>query len=149
MSFRRHCNPHPAHRLLSSSFLGLPYRILNLNHKRNYLGAYGYALHPKPARLDPRPRALLVGSTGVRAVPMVGVLKLGYLACFVSIQCASDFGITLVHLLSPVMKNLRCWFIIFTISDLGFGGSTACSPAIIHETVECFVTGYRTVSEIV
>ena len=30
------------HRPLSSSFLGLPYRILNINHKRNYLGAYGY-----------------------------------------------------------------------------------------------------------
>ena len=30
------------HRPLSSSFLGLPYRILNRNHKRNYLGAYGY-----------------------------------------------------------------------------------------------------------
>ena len=28
------------HRLLSSSFLGLPYRILHINHKRNYLGAY-------------------------------------------------------------------------------------------------------------
>ena len=25
------------HRLLSSSFLGLPYRILNINHKKNYL----------------------------------------------------------------------------------------------------------------
>ena len=30
------------HRPLSSSFLGLPYRILNINHKRNYLGACGY-----------------------------------------------------------------------------------------------------------
>ena len=30
------------HRPLSSSFLGLPYRILNINPKRNYLGAYGY-----------------------------------------------------------------------------------------------------------
>ena len=25
----------------SSSFLGLPYRILNMNPKRNYYGAYG------------------------------------------------------------------------------------------------------------
>ena len=31
------------HRLHSISFLGLPYRILNTNHKirRNYYGAYG------------------------------------------------------------------------------------------------------------
>ena len=29
------------HRPLSSSFWGLPYRILNTIHKRNYLGAYG------------------------------------------------------------------------------------------------------------
>ena len=29
------------HRPLSSSFLGLPCRILNIFHKRNYLGAYG------------------------------------------------------------------------------------------------------------
>ena len=29
------------HRPLSSSVWGLPYRILNINHKRNYLGAYG------------------------------------------------------------------------------------------------------------
>ena len=29
------------HRPLSSSFLGLPYRTLNMNLKRNYLGAYG------------------------------------------------------------------------------------------------------------
>ena len=40
------------HRPLSSSFLGLPYRILNIN--RYYLGAYGYipegfeTLNPKP-----------------------------------------------------------------------------------------------------
>ena len=27
-------------RLLSSSFLGLPYGVLNVNPKRNYLGAY-------------------------------------------------------------------------------------------------------------
>ena len=32
------------HRPPSSSFLGLPYRVLNINHKRNYLGAYGYEL---------------------------------------------------------------------------------------------------------
>ena len=30
-----------SHRLFSSSFLGTPYRILNKNTKRNYLGAYG------------------------------------------------------------------------------------------------------------
>ena len=30
-----------SHRPLSSSFWGLPYRILNINPKRNYLGAYG------------------------------------------------------------------------------------------------------------
>ena len=32
---------HPTHRPLSSSFLGLPHRILGINHKRNYLGTYG------------------------------------------------------------------------------------------------------------
>ena len=32
------------HRPLSSSFLGLPYRILDINHKRMYLGAYGYVM---------------------------------------------------------------------------------------------------------
>ena len=30
------------HRPSSSSFFGLPYRILNINHKRNHLEAYGY-----------------------------------------------------------------------------------------------------------
>ena len=33
----------PTHRPSSKSFTGLPYRILNINSKRNYLGAYGYA----------------------------------------------------------------------------------------------------------
>ena len=31
----------PTHRPHSSSFLGLPYRILHMNPKRNYYGAYG------------------------------------------------------------------------------------------------------------
>ena len=31
----------PTHGPVSSSFLGLPYRILNINHKRNYLEADG------------------------------------------------------------------------------------------------------------
>ena len=31
------------HRALSSSFLGFPFRILNINHKKtNYFGAYGH-----------------------------------------------------------------------------------------------------------
>ena len=30
------------HRLLSSSFLGLPYRILSINHKKELLRSYGY-----------------------------------------------------------------------------------------------------------
>ena len=31
------------HRLHSSSFLGLPYRILNMNPKKEYYGASGYS----------------------------------------------------------------------------------------------------------
>ena len=39
------CGFRATHRSLSSSFLGLRYRILNINHKKNYfLGAYGYGL---------------------------------------------------------------------------------------------------------
>ena len=35
------------HRLHSSSFLGLPYRILHINpQKRNYLGAHAYRVSP-------------------------------------------------------------------------------------------------------
>ena len=36
---RLYCNmkPKPNHRPLSSSFLGLPYRILNMNHKKELL----------------------------------------------------------------------------------------------------------------
>ena len=35
-------SPYSTHRLHSSSFLGLLYRILNMNPKRNYNGAYRY-----------------------------------------------------------------------------------------------------------
>ena len=36
-----------SHRPLSSSFLGLPYRILNINHKKELLGAYGLSSSPR------------------------------------------------------------------------------------------------------
>ena len=45
--------PHevPTHRLLSSSFLGLPYRILNMNHKKELLRSLWVV--PRPTWLRP------------------------------------------------------------------------------------------------
>ena len=40
------CGKHPTHRPLSSSFLGLPYRILNISHKKELLR--GRWVNPKP-----------------------------------------------------------------------------------------------------
>ena len=38
-----YCNCTP-HRPLGSSFLGIPYRTLNINHKKELLGAFGYGI---------------------------------------------------------------------------------------------------------
>ena len=36
------------HRPLSSSFLGLPYRVPNINHKKELLRGLGLWVNPKP-----------------------------------------------------------------------------------------------------
>ena len=40
--------PHLTHRPLSSSFLGLPHRILNMNHKKELLRGLGVRKKQKP-----------------------------------------------------------------------------------------------------
>ena len=44
--------PRPTHRPLSSSFLGLPYRILNINHKEELLRGLWVDLNPHLQTLE-------------------------------------------------------------------------------------------------
>ena len=45
------------HRLLSSSFLGLPYRILNVNHEKELLRSLWVSI-PKFLNPEPKPKIL-------------------------------------------------------------------------------------------
>ena len=54
-----YCNCTP-HRPLGSSFWGIPYRTLNINHNKELLGAFGYGIiapktlcsnYPRPGKL--------------------------------------------------------------------------------------------------
>ena len=59
------------YRLPSSSFLGLPYRILHINHKKELLRSLWVEKHPKV----PKPQALQPRSRKALALPKVRLLS--------------------------------------------------------------------------